>query len=317
MVLHFFLIGCITYQENDEIQNGNQYDFYVNNYYDGGDKLYNITHFSTISSALEKSIDNTFIYVYNGIYYEEIFINENITLKGEDPFQTIIDGKNIYKNIVTVQGNCRLNISGFTIRNNSQNITLTGDLGAGINIRSNGNIIKNNIIKNNYNGIYCPYFDDNVIVGNHFFNNSEYGAFLTFGSDNNIISHNIFECNNYCAVRIKGSKSNYFKYNVIKNNPKGLYLCCGTQGTIIFGNVFCNQSDWDVYDYLDNQWNNETKGNFWDSFHLDSQGALDVDGNGIVDDPYLMPYSHNVDNHPLKHIPKIKNNFFDFTDLEC
>jgi parallel beta-helix repeat protein len=313
IVITFSLVligGCIVNENKDQKKEEPNIHFYVSKDFNNMTEQWNITHFSSINSAIEKSSNNLSIYVYQGTYFESIVIDKKIILQGEDPFQTIIDAKQVSEDVILVEGNGILNISGFTIRNSSHNSSSSFNA-AGIDLRSDGNIITNNIISENFYGIYCPSSNNNTIMRNHFKNNIEYGGFFLLGSDYNLLKDNVFSENIYCALRIKGSQFNIVTQNVFMNNPKGLYLCCGTENTIVSNNIFCNQSDWDAYDYLENNWDDGNRGNFWDQYHLEEQGAFDNDSNGIVDTPYAFPYGSNIDHYPLKYKPVISNSFID------
>jgi parallel beta-helix repeat protein len=313
MPVILLLCGCIFLQTNNESETNNSlghYDFFVNQSYSSDVKHWNVTYFSSINAALERSQDNTSIYVFNGLYYESLIINNSIHLQGEDPYKTIIDSNQMTEDVIQITANGNVKISGFTIRNSSKNDPYAYNE-AGIDIRSNGNTIEGNIISNNYFGVYCPYNNNNVIRNNLFTKNIEYGAYFLYRSDNNEISHNVFYENQYCALRIQGSQFNNVTYNVFLKNVKGLYLCCGSKHNNVYGNIFCNNSEWNVNDAGINQWNTEEIGNFWDDFHLDSQGAFDNDSDGIIDYPYSSPRFNNLDNFPLKKFPDIQCVFFE------
>ena len=49
-------------------------------------------NYSKIQDAIDNSSNGDTVYVYNGIYYEFILINKQITLRGEDKNNTIIEG---------------------------------------------------------------------------------------------------------------------------------------------------------------------------------------------------------------------------------
>ncbi|MDG6218778.1 MAG: NosD domain-containing protein [Candidatus Thermoplasmatota archaeon] len=313
--------GCIFKQEIDrdmDYPDLIDFDFFVNKQYSSETKNYNETHFSSINSALEKAVDNTSIFVFNGIYHEYLVINKYISLIGEDPFNTIIDAEKRNEDVILIQGNGRLTISGFTIQNSSKNDPYAYNE-AGIDIRSSGNIIEGNIITNNYYGIYCIYVNNNIIRGNLFTENVEYAAYFLHRSDENIITQNVFNENQYIALRIQGSRFNNVTHNLFINNPSGLYLCCKSENNMVYGNVFCNHSTWNAYDDGVNSWDNGKIGNFWDGFNLDSQGAFDNNSNGIVDIPYSYPLVKSFDNYPLKNVPTISNYFLEknITSIHC
>ena len=62
----------------------------------GGNTLYvggsGPNNYTSIQDAIDNASDGDTIYVYSGIYYENVVINKRINLIGEDRNGTIIDG---------------------------------------------------------------------------------------------------------------------------------------------------------------------------------------------------------------------------------
>lgn len=312
-----FLSGCINNENSDT------YDFYVNWQYNENTPGWNCNHFQNITTAIEKASQNTSIFVYNGTYQDHIEINEkNITLTGENPYSTILEG-NGDDDVIFILKDGQI-ISGFTIKNTS---TLeSNDEHAGIDIRSDENTITNNIFINTTCGIYIRYGDKNNIAQNIFRNNSKYGVYLESRSDENNLAHNVFVNNRY-GLRIRGSNFCRVSYNAFLDNKYGEYLCCGTKYTVSYGNIFCNNAEWDTADHFNNRWDtilpdewqhnnidysitiNEPIGNYWDRFHLPLQGAYDNDSDGIIDSAYNIPEGDTDDQYPLMEKPDIDNQF--------
>jgi parallel beta-helix repeat protein len=144
-------------------------------------------NYTSIQDAIDDATDGDTVFVYSGVYPENLVVNKSITLEGENKISTIIYGNNggdvIHISIDSVQ------ISSFTIRN-------SGDLfgGAGIDATSHSSlisniIITNNIIKNNAHGLYLSSSSNNLIFGNTIYNN--YHGIYSEGSSNfNKIYHN-------------------------------------------------------------------------------------------------------------------------------
>ena len=198
----------LYFTNNDNNSNGQ--NNHITNYYvsiDGKGK------YSSIQKAVDSASKNDIIFVNNGTYFENIEINESISLIGEDKNTTIIEGNGSGIVINILADNVK--ISGFTIRNGGP--ASSDSSNAGIVIRSNYNTISdcnissnenyglyiysspettNNLIKNNtfsYNkyGIYTSYAKSSNISSNIFTNNTDYGIYLSSRSDDNIISNNI------------------------------------------------------------------------------------------------------------------------------
>ncbi len=323
--------GCLNIGKNETVnQQQVNYDFFVNLRYDENISGWNQTHFKTIQDALKKSDDNQTIFVFNGTYFENILIDkDNIVLTGENPYTTIVDGLQ-KDDVVSVFGTGH-QISGFTFMNSSKPDRDYHQ--AGIDLRSKKNEIVNNIFSKNTCGIYARYADDNIISKNLFLNSTAYGAFFDVSSERNNVSNNVFTNNSY-ALRIKGSNFCNVTFNGFLNNEHGVYLCCGTKYTILFGNIFSKNQEWNAADHYDNHWDNVipaqwvhinatqrefnerigNMGNFWDTYHLETQGAYDNDSDNIIDTPYDIPDVDADDQFPLKKKPAIHNPFI--TDEE-
>ena len=264
-------------------------------------------NFASIQEAINAASSNDTIFVNNGTYFENIKITKSIKLIGEDKNTTIISGNGSGDVIYVLADNVKIN--GFTIKNGGS--TLHGEVGAGIDIRSNYSTISNcNISSNKNYGVYLGgtiggnikdaaiqfntffknaygiYTTNNVktnnISSNIFTHNTEYGMFLTSQSDDNLVSDNLFTENNY-AIRIKSSEQNTVIKNLITNNLKGLYFCCGAINNIAYNNIFINNTNWNAQDDPGNAWDNGTVGNYWSNYT-----GIDANGDGIGDTPYLI-----------------------------
>ena len=146
------LILSMSISQSKEIEN----KIYVN---DDGTEEY-----TSIQEAINNVSHNSSIYVKNGEYIEDIYVNKTLSLIGEDNNYTNISGCfHVIADMVT--------ITNFKI-DSSKNIDKTLDYG--IEIRSNSSTIKNNIITNNKIGIGIYDFN-NSIYHNNFINNTKQG----------------------------------------------------------------------------------------------------------------------------------------------
>jgi parallel beta-helix repeat protein len=155
-----------------------------------------------IQKAIDAASPGDIVEIPSGIYYENILIYKPITLLGEDPKTTIIDGggsKNgglSGKNVVKITSN-DVTISGFTMRNGeadavvlvSSNVAVTNNIitqnnGAGVRssksleiiLNETGNIIQGNTITNNtYGGIAVRFNKDLQINNNDIKDNGDVG----------------------------------------------------------------------------------------------------------------------------------------------
>jgi len=153
------------------------------------------THFNAIRNAISAASTGDTIYVYNGIYYENIEIDEQIRLFGEDRMDTIIDGSGGGDDAVTVTAN-NVYIDSFTVRggsgSNGKGIYLDGDTDdyrTGITIRNC------EVYNNSRDGIQFYKATENTIINCEIYWNGNYtarnGICLIMSSYNNIINCNV------------------------------------------------------------------------------------------------------------------------------
>lgn len=187
--------------------------------------------FESIQDAIDVAEANDTIYVYAGIYYENILIEETINLIGENKQTTIIDGDEMGDVVYIVSDS--VTIKNFTIRNSSNgfnagiiidegsNIIVTDNIitnnGEGIYISSSSfNLIRDNIFTNNNDGLYLAISGNNSISENTFNNNIWYGIILEESNNNTLYCNMINGSND--GMCLESSINNLFNYNTIKNN---------------------------------------------------------------------------------------------------
>jgi len=141
----------------------------------------------TIQKAMDapETLDGHTIEVKAGTYHENAVVNKSLTLMGEDPSTTILEGKGGHT--IIVQAN-NVTISQFTI----QNSYLSGIL----LYYSNYSTVSDNIVLNStFFGIYLINSSNNTVCNNTISNNA-WGISLQ-ESDNNVVYHNSFMDNTY------------------------------------------------------------------------------------------------------------------------
>jgi parallel beta-helix repeat protein len=151
-------------------------------------------NYTTIQDAIDAADPGDTIYARNGTYYENLFINKTISLVGENPEITIIDGSKAnasFSPTVYVYGEDAkdVNIWNFTIRGSNN--------AWGIFILFEANThIENNIITNNSGGIVADFSDNNTFINNTVINNKFEGILFLYSSGN-IMRNNTINGNKY------------------------------------------------------------------------------------------------------------------------
>ncbi len=179
-----------------ELQNTNKGNIYVDD--DNKEGPWNGTiefPFRYIQDAIENATERDIIYVFEGIYYENIEVYKPLTIIGENKSSTIIDG--MYKEfVVRITADFTFLIN-FTIMNSGGYMH-----NAGIIIDSELNQIAKCIFYRTRTGIYINGSSYNEINNCTFYNNGE-GIYIQSSQDNQI--RDCYFCNNGLGLNIQSS----------------------------------------------------------------------------------------------------------------
>jgi len=186
-------------------------------------------NYSRIQDAIDNASDGDTIFVYSGLFYENIQIPKSIYLIGEDKNSTIIDGNNSGDVVIIIKD--FVSINKFTIRNGVN----------GIYILSNNNtIISNNISKNEWRGILSHESKDNIITDNVVSQNNQDGLYLCDFSSHNVVTNNIISENNGSGIVIfVDSDNNNITSNIINANNKANVNIQNSENNLIVNNIIC------------------------------------------------------------------------------
>jgi parallel beta-helix repeat protein len=266
-------------------------------------------HFATIQDGIDAVEESGTVYVYNGVYYENIVVNKGINLIGENPEATIIDGNDGINAILFSSDH--IYMKNFMIRNSNdkglwlyhaenntiENMLIQSNAFIGISLTNAPfNNFYNTTIANNDYGLWAEQSDHLTIRNNYFLTNTRSG--IRFGDTHqSIITNNLFE-GNYEGIRIADFQAN---------------------GNHIYHNNFISNS---AVDYGTNSWDDgyPNGGNYWsdytgvDYYHGPNQDLPGSDGKGDI--PYIIPGDSNSDHYPfmqedgwtLSHPPYLPSN---------
>ena len=139
--------------------------------------------YAKIQWAVDNASDGDTIIVRDGIYYESITVDKQLTIKSEKgPENCIINGS-WWLDVFTLEAD-GIRIEGFTITGGEHGIYI---------LSSNNKIINNNISSNKWDGIFLYESNNNIISNNNISNN--WGGIDLSYSSNNIISNNNISSN--------------------------------------------------------------------------------------------------------------------------
>jgi parallel beta-helix repeat protein len=173
-------------------------------------------NYTKIQDAIANSTDGDTVYVYDDSspYYEHVIIDKSIELLGENKNTTVIDGENTGDVVVFSADN--ITLSGFTIQNSGD----TPKVDAGVESRSNGDIISDNSIIQNGQyavGILLNGSSNNLVTDNFISENGNEGIFLEKAT-HCIIRNNVITRNGHCAIVISRSTRNTIVENTMYDN---------------------------------------------------------------------------------------------------
>lgn len=204
----------------------------------------------------------------------------------------------------------------------SNEITDCESSGTGIYLRRShsNDIIENTADSNSYNGLWAIESNENVINGNLFRENGKYGMVLYESNHNyltentasnnvqndgitlsysnyNVLSKNNASSNGANGIRLMNEASNntVFKNTLRSNLESGVKIESKCSFNLLFFNNFIANALNGRDDGMNNSWDDDTLGNYWDD-----HDGLDVDEDGIGDNPYYIAgAAEAVDHFPL------------------
>ena len=264
-------------------------------------------NYSTIQEAIDIADPGDTIFVFTGIYSENILINKSIYLRGEGNHNTIIKNQDslhtvyVTANYVTldnftIQGtpspdyyNASIKFSDGSSHNTVTNCILLDNYYGIWLYSSKYNDINNCVFSQNTIGVWVHHMSNyNTIHDCTISNNSESGIYFCCMSSHNTIYHNTISFNGVGAKVDSPNNPNFentFYLNNFVNNSKN------ARNSAVYKNF----------------WDNGSRGNYWSDYDEGSEGAWDNDSDGIVDSPYVLSLSQdsgeadNYDNYPLRY----------------
>jgi len=176
--------------------------------------------------------DNHTIRASGGVYYEHVVINKSISLVGENPETTIIDGN--YTGTIVEITVVNVTIMNFTVRN-------TGSSGYGIHVfRSNSSTLSQNVLDSCHMGIILFQSHKNVVSLN-IVRKSSVGILLDYSPNNKLILNTISESAD--GLRIEAmSVNNTVEKNQVEKCSYGVGLSVFSNSNILAGNNISQNS---------------------------------------------------------------------------
>jgi len=190
--------------------------------------------------------------------------------------------------------------------------------GIWLEFSSFNNITSNCIVKNEGYGVWLKNSTDNMLSGNTLTNHGNYTIYIGYSSGNMVVANNFtsnrlnlflyfslnntIRCNslssNFQAIHLLYSSNNTIFENTIGNNMIGITFALSS-GNLIYCNNFVNNIIQVESENSTNIWDNGPAigGNYWSGYKDRYPNALELNGSGIWDTPYIIN-EDNKDRYP-------------------
>jgi len=190
--------------------------------------------FSSIQEAVNAARPGDTVYVYNGLYTENVYLDKEISVRSISgmPDTNIVTAKNPHDHVFHVNAN-NVTISGFYINGASD------PLKAGIYLeKTHGILISNNKLSNNQLGIYLDSSTTNMLNLNNVSGN-EVGIFLNASKDNWVINNRV-KMNSLDGILLEASDDNRVIGNLLNYNTGYGFMLSNSSKNLIYNNFFQN-----------------------------------------------------------------------------
>jgi nitrous oxidase accessory protein len=212
-----------------------------------------------IQDGVDNASSDDTVYVFNGIYYENVEVDKTLSLMGEDKDSTVIDGGGSGSVVHVVADS--VSITGLMMRNGGSSWP---DAGILVDSSNYNNLIGNNIILNHWDGIYLKESNYNTVSGN-LITNFKYGksGIVLQGSSHNNISGNTITTSRGGILLTEHSSENIISGNTVADNSYGISVVSSSFNNTISGNNISDNGEI-AYGYglkLGDSYNNTLMGN--------------------------------------------------------
>jgi len=253
--------------------------------------------FLDIQEAIDNATGGETIFVLNGNYVNDVWVNKKLNITGAGADSVLITGQfYVSANDTVIENITIANISGgdfpAAIYDESSNSTyrnirlLNNTYGLRLSSFSYNISIFSNLIERNLDGIYASNSNNITILNNYITDNVNNGIYL-FNSNDNIIFHNTILNTSEIGIQVDGGNRNTFFDNYLDNIDNALDSGLNTKWNISKTDSVNGLS----LNIIGGQW---FGGNYWNDY-----SGVDLTLDGIGEDPYELDGVY--DYLPLTH----------------
>ena len=228
--------------------------------------------YQNISSGLEHAIDGDIVFVYNGTYREHVLIDKSISLVGENPLTTVIDGNaSEYFPTLEIFNTTNAVVENFTVRNTTSYSEAYGIL---------------------------FYKARNITIQNVVITDAYYGILINNSTQCKVLNNRILKNHNSGIVFRGTSSYNIVVGNLISGNPTGIYIESFSEHNVFYrNNIIDNTLQFNIFPPTYTSWDNGAEGNYWSDYtgtdiNGDGVGDTDLPHLGVEYHPLIEPWNH-------------------------
>jgi parallel beta-helix repeat protein len=219
-------------------------------------KFFGWNAFDTVQGGMDYVTPGGTVYVAPGVYGENVVIDQQVTLVGEDAATTVIDGGGSGV-VVTVLAD-GVEISGFTVRNSG---STESDAGIGLigvaNADLHDNLVQGNAIGVGLGGATSALIEGNTFQGNYIGVGLSHSPIDSTPSTGNRVEGNLIQDSMHSGIYgDQDCDNNQLVDNTISStvgNADGIFLW-KSSGNTITGNTYHQSSPvWDAVDGVERQ----------------------------------------------------------------
>ena len=218
------------------VVNSTSNELYVNVDYSGHSSGSAEKPYSSIQEALNNAEEGDTIYIFGGLYQEDLEINKKVKLWGSiNDEETIIDTRSDRRYLIEITVD-EVTIEDITF--SDEDSSMDSPIGALIAIKSDNNRIVGNKFNNTCGyGIYIDPSSSDNLVSNNIINYTKRGIYIDSSYTNDIADNQIHNSTEY-GIYMKSSGGNNRLYaNTIYNCPRGISVEFSDNANITYNEV--------------------------------------------------------------------------------
>jgi parallel beta-helix repeat protein len=211
-------------------------DIYVSASYHGFSDGSAEKPYQTIQDAIEIAEEDDTIYIFGGLYQEDLIINKKLTIVGAiDEIDTVIDSRFDRRYLIEITAD-EVTIENITVQDSDGKTT--SPIGALICLKSSNNrLVRNKIRNTDSYGIYVHSSSNDNLISYNTFNNTKEGVYITSSNTNDVTNNKVDNCSGY-GIHIESSiKNNRVYGNFIENCSSGIYIVNSEKTNITNNNI--------------------------------------------------------------------------------